>query len=151
MSSNVILKKLSWSLSLAGLIPFAGLASVIVLEHPYALLAHQALIAYAMAILSFLGAIHWGAVLQRGRNDDPAISVSALVWGVLPSLWAWATIFFAAHQQPLWLIVGLLIALGVDTLFYPRHGLAGWMMPIRLVATVGAATSLLLAALHFKL
>jgi Protein of unknown function (DUF3429) len=150
MSSNVFLKKLAWSLSIAGLVPFVGLAAVLLMEHPSGGLAYQALIAYAMVILSFLGAIHWGAVLQRGRNDDSAIQLSALLWGVIPSLWAWATIFFSPSQQPLWLIVGLLIALAIDTLFYPRHGLALWMLPVRLVATVGASTSLILVALYSK-
>jgi hypothetical protein len=149
-TSNAVVKKLAWWLGLAGLIPFLTLAVVIGVEHPMASLAHHALIAYGMAILSFLGAIHWGAVLQRSRNDDPAIQTSAMLWGVLPSLWAWLTIFFSANQQPLWLIGGLLIALGADAVLYPRHGLSAWMLPIRLVATVGACVSLSMAALHFK-
>lgn len=149
-------KAAAWWLSVTGLIPFVGLATITIILPGYADLSYRALIAYGMVILSFLGAIHWGAVLKqdssdsRGISNQERLSVGALIWGVVPSLWAWVTGMFDPNMQGLWLVAGLLLALGVDLVAYKRYGFASWMLPIRWLATCGASLSLVWASLIYR-
>jgi Protein of unknown function (DUF3429) len=137
-------KTIAWCLSVGGLIPFAACAAVGLFMPDYKQLAFSAHIQYGVVILSFLGAIHWGAALKADR-----FASAALIWGVIPSLWAWVTFTFDATMQPLWLVGGLLTALAVDAIAFRRYGFPRWMMPIRLVATFGACASLI--ATYFML
>jgi Protein of unknown function (DUF3429) len=146
---RVTAKSAAWFLSVAGLIPFVGLAAVVVLLPNRADFAFRALLAYGMVILSFVGAIHWGAVLKQGHSNNQLYSVGGLVWGVIPSLWAWVTGAFDPHLQALWLVCGLLIALGVDMIAYRRYGIAPWALKIRWAATTGACASLVTVALSY--
>jgi hypothetical protein len=139
-------KMLTWGLTLGGLIPFIGLAGVVSWLPQYAEIAFRAQMAYGMVVLSFLGAIHWGAVLKSSVQGS-----LPLVWGVVPSLWAWVTGVFPAHLQPLWLVAGLLLALGVDMVAYRRYGLPIWLLSVRWVATIGASLSLVVVAFSGKL
>jgi hypothetical protein len=139
---NLPLKTAAWALTLGGLIPFLGLAAVSVWWPLHAELAFRALIAYGMVILSFVGAIHWGAVLSKANYHGGW----PLVWGVVPSLWAWVTGLYPPHLQPLWLVAGLLLALGVDMVAYRRYGFPTWVLSMRWVATIGASVSLVTVA-----
>jgi Protein of unknown function (DUF3429) len=141
---NLPLKQAAWILTLGGLIPFVGLAAISAWMPAYAELAFRALIAYGMVILSFVGAIHWGAVFNKANYHGGW----PLVWGVIPSLWAWVTGVYPPHLQPLWLVAGLLLALGVDMVVYRRYGFPVWVLSMRWVATIGASLSL--AALAFN-
>jgi hypothetical protein len=131
-------KTIAWCLSVGGLIPFAACAALGLFVPEYKQVAFNTHIQYGVVILSFLGAIHWGSALKSDR-----LAGAALIWGVIPSLWAWATFTFDANLQPLWLVAGLLIALAVDAIAFRRYGFPGWIMPIRFVATFGACASLL--------
>ena len=140
-------------MGVAGLIPFVSLSLTSTYVPQYAQLAYQALIAYGIVILSFLGAIHWGAVLKQSRGndfrrigDDERLGIGGLVWGVVPSLWAWVTGMFDPPMQGLWLAAGLWLALGADLIAYKRYGFAAWMLPIRWLATVCASASLVWAS-----
>jgi Protein of unknown function (DUF3429) len=141
---NFPLKPAAWGLTLGGLIPFVGLAATSAWLPAHAELAFRALIAYGMVILSFVGAIHWGAVFNKANYQGGW----PLVWGVIPSLWAWVTGLYPPHLQPLWLVAGLLLALGVDMVAYRRYGFPVWVLTMRWVATIGASLSL--AALAFN-
>jgi hypothetical protein len=143
---NVSVKTAAWALTLGGLIPFVGLAAATLWVPLQAELAFRALMAYGMVILSFLGAIHWGAALKASHHGG-----LPLVWGVVPSLWAWVTGLYPPHLQPLWLVAGLLLALGVDMVAYRRYGLPVWVLSVRWVATVGASISLVAVAFNDRL
>ena len=69
-------------LGYGGLVPFISLAAFSFFVSP----AHRpavifSLLAYAVTIVSFLGAIHWGLTMIE---NNP--SKQQLVWGVAPSL-----------------------------------------------------------------
>jgi Protein of unknown function (DUF3429) len=144
---NLPLKQVAWALTLGGLIPFFGLAAVGAWMPVHAELAFRALIAYGMVILSFVGAIHWGAVFNKANYQGGW----PLVWGVIPSLWAWVTGLYPPHLQPLWLVAGLLLALGVDMVAYRRYGFPVWVLSMRWVATIGASLSLVALAFNERL
>lgn len=66
----------------------------------------MALISYGAVILSFLGAVHWGFVIEGAR--EPAESLR-LALGVLPALVGWAAVLLGLIAQPA-LALGVLIA-----------------------------------------
>ncbi|MCW2243799.1 DUF3429 domain-containing protein [Azospirillum canadense] len=121
-------------LSYGGLIPFvAGGVLAWAAGGAWQSFALQAVIVYAVAILSFIGAIHWGRVLA-GREEERSGAVW-LVWGVAPSLLGW----FAALLPQVWTLVVLVLSFGlawvadrraVDLGRYP-----GWFGRLRTVLT----------------
>ncbi len=93
-------------LSYAGLIPFIGLAILVqVAPNPVDYLSAESLASYGAVIISFLGALHWGACLkQLGKPPvgDRWIDQNSWLWGVIPAIIAWV----ALH---IYIPVGLLI------------------------------------------
>jgi hypothetical protein len=125
-------------LGYAGLLPFVGGALAAFIP-PAAPLAPAVLATYAAVILSFLGGIHWGLGMLRGRP-------LAFAWGVIPSLIAWPALWLPNPAGLLVLAAALVLCLAVDRQTYPGYGLAAWL-PLRLQLTLVAAASCALAAL----
>ena len=107
----------------AGLIPFVLGALLVWLvwpeAHPYATLA---LSAYAAVIVSFLGGIHWGMAMRL-----PSPPASLFVWGVVPSLVAWAAVMMPPSAGLVVHGAMLLACYGVDRRIYPQQGLGRWL------------------------
>jgi len=127
-------------LGYAGLLPFAaGAVGVWMLPPPLQGQAVQGLAAYAALIATFLGGVHWGLAL--GRSTPLALW---LVWGVVPSLLAWAALLalpvWGAKPALVALAGTLLLCMAVDWWLYPRQGLGGWLgMRLRLTAVAAVA------------
>ena len=82
-------------LGLSGLIPFVATVALAAATGDPALRAWAlfALAAYGAAILSFLGAVHWGLALATPADAPGAAAlVPRLGLGVLPSLAAWVAL-----------------------------------------------------------
>jgi hypothetical protein len=121
-------------LGYAGLIPFVGLTALLqivdVVHQPSVVFALQA---YGATILSFLGALHWGLTM-----GDEQPSQGMLLWGVAPSLLAWASLLVPPHLG-LWSMAAALWACyAVDFRTYVRLGLTHWL-PMRLILTAVAS------------
>jgi hypothetical protein len=81
-----------------------------------------AMSAYAAALLSFLGGVHWGAAM-RAR----AVAPPAYVAGVLPPVGAWVAVMMPP-EAGLALHGGLFVASYlVDRKRYPEAGLSRWL------------------------
>jgi hypothetical protein len=94
-------------IGIAGLVPFFLSALVAVRADPVSEhFGTMALITYGAVILSFLGAVHWGFVIEGAR--EPAESLR-LALGVLPALVGWGAILLGLIAQPA-LALGVLIA-----------------------------------------
>lgn len=131
-------------LGYSGLAPFIGLAlATWLLQGPRQAQAVFALLAYGATILSFVGAIHWGLAMRDARDPPAAL----LLWGVLPSLAAWAALLWGASGGLFLLAAGLWACWMVDRSVYRRLGLHGWLA-MRLVLTTMASLSCLVAALR---
>ena len=80
----------AWATALgyAGLIPFVALSTAFFWPNyvSHAFISH-AVSSYAVAIISFLGAIHWGL----GMRESPTATTNPApwIWGITPSLLAW--------------------------------------------------------------
>ena len=123
-------------LGYAGLIPFIALAAIAVRANPAEQsLATFALRAYAVTIVSFLGAIHWGLAMRQVHPNQ-----LLLWWGVAPSLVAWMSMLVEPMAGCFMLAATLWLCFLVDRRVYPAFRLQAWLT-MRLVLTTVASAS----------
>ena len=133
--------RFAWILGLAGLLPFVSHALFSWISPPAELpgvLRSQA--HYAAAILTFLGALHWGVVLASPSIVDGR-AVVRLLWSVVPALWCWIVTLYPADVSLPMLFGGLAVALGVDWLLYRDTPVPRWFLTLRTVLTAVALAS----------
>ena len=107
--------------------------------------------AYGIAILSFLGGIHWGVALTSPELTSVQIK-RALFWGIVPSVIAWASKvnfgfgFFV-------LIFGFILSYQVDKRLYVTYQMPDWFLVLRrhLTITVVLALALTVLAVNVRL
>lgn len=129
-------------LGYAGLVPFVLLAALLwMVRAELRAVVVTALVGYGAVIASFLGGVHWGIAGQL----PPQNAALHYVWGVLPSLLAWAALAMPAGYALALLVLILTICYFVDRRSYPRVGWAAWL-PMRLQLTVVAVLSCALGA-----
>jgi len=122
-------------LGLGGLIPFAaGTVGVYVLDPLGATYALQAQIYYAVTIVSFLGAVHWGIAMAASGDLD----WSRGIWGVTPALLAWSATWTTAPYAILILITGLMGTFLYDMKAIDADQAPEWYRPLRKILTAGA-------------
>jgi hypothetical protein len=119
------------ALGFGGLIPFVGLAfAAVLLPTSQQAWAASALVAYGAAILTFVGALHWGLTMRDASGPRSGL----LVWGVVPSLAAWVAMLLPVSAG-LFLVAALLwVCFVADRTIYPALGLQAWL-PMRLQLT----------------
>ena len=124
----------AWTLTLAGLVPFAGLAALIVLAPGEGERWVEPLTVYGAIILSFLAGARWGKAFAE-RDPRPA----TLILSNLPPVAAWLTFMpgVPVEFRLLVLIFGLIAMLSWD--FGPSPV---WYRNLRISATTGAVLSL---------
>lgn len=77
------------ALGYGGLLPFvAAVLGIALLDGDLRVFAVRALLAYGAVILSFLGAVHWGLLIERPASETPR----RLFAGVLPALAGWTAL-----------------------------------------------------------
>ena len=123
-------------LGYAGLIPFIALAAMTLTLNPSQQdIASFALRAYAVTIVSFLGATHWGLAMRQVQANT-----LLLWWGITPSLVAWVSLLVVPAVGSLILAAMLWLCFLVDRRVYPQFGLQAWLR-MRLVLTTVASAS----------
>jgi hypothetical protein len=128
-------------LGLAGALPFLTLAAAIVLAPPpYNFTAEILLTGYGVAILSFMGGVHWGLAMRDGRAAQYGISV-------LAALYAWPALLLGTAGGWLYLAAGFLLLFGFDAWIQRQDWTAAWYLRLRLPLSLAAAGSLTVAAL----
>ena len=134
-------------LGYGGLLPFAGLAIAAVgasLLGQDSRWWNAALLAYGAAILSFVGALHWGfAMTQLGLTDRQR--ASAFVWSVVPALVAWLALLSllgAPRVAAALLVMGFLAHYWRDVRLARAANLPAWYLPMRLRLTTVACLCL---------
>jgi len=135
-------------LGYGGLLPFIALALTILSanflgEDSAVWLA--ALVAYAAAILSFVGALHWGfAMILPGLGEHQR--VAAFVWSVIPALVAWLALLAAPMVAIALLVLGFAIHYWRDARLVASADLPAWYLPMRLRLTCVACVCLVVPA-----
>lgn len=133
-------------LGAAGLIPFLLLTGLwLTGVGAEAAVARGALLAYSIAILSFLGAVHWGLAMTAEPGAQPWRRYFV---SVIPALAATAAAFIEGSLQFLWLAACFLALLAYD-LYAVRLGEAPrWYPRLRWPLTVAVCVCLSAAALR---
>jgi hypothetical protein len=131
---NLYDKQLATRLGFAGLIPFVFLSVACWVVHPGWLgYFIKAQLFYGIAILSFLGGLHWGVALML--KDRPAGEIKrALLWGVMPSIFAWCSMIDVGIGF-LVQMIGFVAAYQVDKRLYAHYELPDWFLVLRLQLT----------------
>lgn len=140
-----VLRRTAWLLGFAGLLPFVGLALAFAFLEPSArpMLA-QAMLLYAVCIISFLGGIHWGIALVF--HELPVVYVAtSLVWSVLPALMAWPLSLMSLSQALPWAAVALLFILVVDLRLNKHYPIPHWFASLRSILSVVACVCVVFA------
>ncbi len=138
-------------LGFAGLVPFIlGAVGAWALEAERAGLAIPLQFFYASAVLSFLGAVHWGLAMA----DYGAVSRASwgrFAWGVVPALAGW--LLTALESAPIHMGMALTAAFPivlVADLVAAGRGLAPpWYPALRIPLTLVATLSLAASTLRF--
>lgn len=125
-------------LGFGGLVPFVvlALASLIGLRTPFAP-APALLIGYGAIILSFVGALHWGAQLT---SKTP--SAWRFIWSVVPALMGWLALMLPAMMAAMVIIIGLITCLLVDRRAIKQGLWPDYMHALRLILTLIAVLSM---------
>lgn len=145
---NKVNQKLIVKIGIAGIVPFALITFACWVVHPEWLgYLINAQLYYGIAILSFLGGLHWGVALLSDGADD-ALVRRALLWGVMPTLIAW----FSMVRMEIGFLVqigGFIAAYRADKRLYQACGVPEWFLQLRLHMTrvvVGILIFTLIAA-----
>ncbi|MQR02208.1 DUF3429 domain-containing protein [Glaciimonas soli] len=148
MNPHFLNQRLIRILGYVGLIPFVLLTMACWLGSPdwVSEFIHGEM-AYGVAALSFLGGIHWGAMVLRSDLSAERTR-KALIWGVMPTVIAWCSTLFFAYGFPL-LMLGFVAAYQVDKRLFVWYGLPTWFTELRYRLTcisVGAMVLSMIAA-----
>ena len=125
-------------LGFGGLVPFLFLAAATVMDLrlPFAP-APALLIGYGAIILSFVGALHWGAQLT---NSTPRSA--RFVWSILPALLGWVALMVPATSAVICLITGLILCWIYDMRIMKAGEWPHYMRSLRTILTAIACLSL---------
>lgn len=130
-------------LGFAGAIPFAALALASFSTGDLGTFALDALWGYGLAILSFLGGVHWGAAMIQAEPTLARLGAS-----VVPTLAGWVA-YLVGGTVGLWLLALAFAGLLAYDLGRVRAGAAPvWYPRLRWPLTLIVATSLLLASIR---
>ena len=138
-------------LGYGGLLPFLALAAaswVTDFNGQASPLWQTALLAYGAAILSFVGALHWGFAMTLG-GMGPARQTASFVWSVVPALVAWVALLASPVVAAGLLVAGFAAHYGCDRRMASHADLPAWYLPMRFRLT--AVACLCLATLPLQL
>lgn len=127
------------AIGLSGLLPFVAAAVGVAALPPFVQpIAFYAAFVYSLAILSFLGGVHWGIALAGG-------STARYIWAVVPPLLGFVAVF-APRPVALYAMAAAFVLVGiVDIAVFRRAGPA-WYASLRAVLTVVVAVCLVFIA-----
>ena len=144
---NPIPRTVFW-LGTAGLVPFVVLTSALyALPAPNAPVLMLYLTAYGAVILSFVGAVHWGAAMVHAQMREPERNVF-MAWSVVPALAAWVALLMPASTAVLLMAVTFVAQYAADRQFSLRFRLPPWYLKLRGGLTAVVVLCLVLAFLH---
>lgn len=146
MNTHFVNKRLAHLLGYAGLAPFVLLTlGAWAVHSDWLAYFIRGQLAYGIAILSFLGGIHWGAVMMSGELTMDQTR-KALVWSVLPSLIAWFSTMMGGFGFAM-LMAGFIAAYQVDKRLFAWYRFEPWFLQLRLKLTIVVVVMLMLTVI----
>jgi hypothetical protein len=146
MKKHFLSKRLAHQLGYIGLIPFIAFTLACWTVHPDWLGDFmKGQMAYGIAILSFLGGIHWGASLVSGDLSAQQTR-RALCWSAFPTVIAWSATMAGGFGFAV-LMAGFVVAYQVDKRLFVWYRLPDWVIRLRLVLTWVVVAALALSVI----
>ena len=139
---------LALALGVFGVVPFLTGAFITLFGGPTLQgVAQPYLVGYGIAILSFMGGVHWGLAMSwsasnRARPTDYQFGIS-----VTPPLAAWMTLFLPLQFQAIWLALCFLLLLAVDFRLTRLGRAPEWYPSLRWPISLVVVSSLCLTVL----
>lgn len=134
------------ALGYSGLIPFVGLSLMVWLgSAELAALALNLLQPYAIAILAFMGGVHWGLAMVNRLEGKP-LANAQMAASVVPALFAVATSLLPTEYALLALCAGFAGLLAYDLYMVRRNHAPAWYPKLRWPLTLVLIFTLTLAA-----
>lgn len=147
------------TLGYGGLIPFLGLAALtgVYSGTDTATVLAKYNMLYALCIVSFLGAVHWGLAISLstsaqkpeflGEISQAQFETRSFIWGVIPSLLAWLAGAFSPAPHTLWILAVILAFVWlVDQRLLTPMKAFDFYLRLRNHLTLGAILGLLITA-----
>jgi hypothetical protein len=151
------------ALGLTGLVPFYALCppilgaaidalaatalthpvSELLLYHVYPYSGHLQ-VGYGAVIVSFLGAVHWGAAMQSRSGHTTKIMFERYVWSVAPALVVFPTAAMGVQTGSAVVASALLATLAIDAKFSWKGALPLWYMSLRIPLAAGSIAAMLI-------
>ncbi len=151
MNTHFINRRLAHLLGYAGLVPFVLLMLASWIVHiDWLGYFIRGQLAYGIAILSFLGGIHWGTVMMSNELSLEQTR-KAFIWSVLPALIAWSVTLMGGFGFAV-LMAGFIGAYQVDKHLFAWYRMPDWFLPLRfkLTCVVVAALALTVIAANVR-
>jgi hypothetical protein len=133
-------------LGYGGLLPFIGLALLVLTPLEYRPFWAVALVNYGAVILSFVGALHWGFAMSV-PDMSAELRRERLIWSVIPALIGWLSTLLPVPLGCLLLIGGFVAHFWQDRQLVRVVNLHAWYLPMRFRLTTVASVCLLISAI----
>jgi len=125
-------------LGYGGLLPFLFLAGAVLLGIRLPLVpAPSLLVGYGAIILSFVGALHWGVMLNANQPK-----ANYFIWSITPALLGWTALILPIILGTGLLIIAFIICLFVDLRAIKLGLWPAYMRQLRVMLTMMACLSL---------
>lgn len=135
-------------LGIGGAIPFVAFALAAWFAPPaFAAWVQRALVTYAMVVLAFVGALHWGFTMKTPAMTERE-RWTWMGWSVVPALAAWGAGILPYRPAVALLVVTFLVHLGLDHRMAPLSALPDWYLRLRRALTLVAVLALVGASLR---
>ena len=131
-------EKLFIILGLLGLFPFfIGLLDLLINKNNLFFVVHLPKY-YGSIILTFLGAIYWGSILNLVRKSfvPEQIKFCIIIWSVTPSILAITILTMKSNFSLLLLSMSFLLCQLVDEICYKFLLFPSWYLPLRRTLTL---------------
>ena len=131
-------EKLFIFIGLLGLFPFfIGLLDLLINKNNLFFVVHLPKY-YGCIILTFLGAIYWGSILNLVRKNlvPEQIKFFIIIWSVIPSIFAITILTMKSNFSLLLLSTGFLLCQLVDEICYKFLLFPSWYLPLRRTLTL---------------
>ncbi|HYD94205.1 MAG TPA: DUF3429 domain-containing protein [Noviherbaspirillum sp.] len=146
MNNHFLNRRLAYRIGVAGTLPFLILMLACWLVQIDSLAYFlRGQLAYGIAILSFLGGVHWSAALLSGELSEEQTR-KAFVWSVLPPVIAWSATLMGGFGFAM-LMAGFIGAYQVDKRLFAWYRMPSWFLQLRLRLTCAVVAALALSVI----
>lgn len=146
MNKHFLNKRLVHQIGFAGLVPLVLLSIACFIVSPEWLEPFiNAQEVYAMATLSFLGGIHWGATFMSSELSADQTK-RTLIWGIVPTIVACVATVFGGYRFAV-LMGGFIGSYFADKHIFTWYKFPDWFIRLRFILTCAVVAVLLLTGI----